>query len=130
MLNGKVSGLCLLGSAGFEDDVKRRTRGVGVAAVFYPRGGGSTEEAVFRGCMAGGARWVRMSFLHLQGLETGFWVFFLRTELQHSHGVRVVLIVDFSVMSLSSILGERLCTSEPAGKMTTGHVAVCENMNS
>ena len=67
-----VSGLCPLGSAGFEDSVESITRGDGVAAVLFPREGSSTEEALFRGCMAGVARWVSRPFLHLQDLETGF----------------------------------------------------------
>lgn len=45
-------------SAGFEEDSKSITKGVGISAVFFPRNGGSNEEAMFQSCMADGAKWV------------------------------------------------------------------------
>lgn len=63
-----------------------------MAAVLFPREGGSTEEALFRSCVGGGARWVRTPFLYLQDLETGFLRKGTETVCSHHVGMVVCLI--------------------------------------
>ena len=92
-LNLKVSGLCPLGSAGFEGSVKSITGGAGVAAVWFPGEGGPTEEAMFRGCMAGGAGGVSMSCPQSARFRNRF--FGKRTKIMRSHRVGTVLIIFF-----------------------------------
>lgn len=55
-----------------------------MSAVFFPRDGGSNEEALFRGCMPWGAKWV--SKLWSDG-QTSSMRFFKRNQSPCYHDV-------------------------------------------